>query len=456
MAWSERIRSPLALVTLAAALLAVVVGGASGLDPRMGVVIALGVTFVVVVFVDLLLGFAVMVLFAFLESLAMLGGVSLAKLAGALLVVAWLAVLTAGGGQARNFFAERLGLTYLLLAFLGWNAISITWAEHGDATISSVTRYALNAALLPIAYTAVRDRRDAVRVLAVIVLGAAIAAVTGIASGADAAEAAYARAAGAVGDPNELAAGLLVGGTLAAAFALNPRVALPWRLAAGGASLLCLVGIVLTLSRGGLLGVIAATVLAVVMGGRWRPRIAAACAVLVLCGVGYFAAVASLPAKERVMNVGGGSGRVDLWTVGSRMVEDEPIRGVGGGQFATSSVHYLLAPGAIERGEYILLEPKVAHNTYLEVVAELGVIGGVLFGSIALFCVGCAIRAVGRFRRSGDERMEILARGFVIGLGGYLVTLLFISENYSKLMWILLGLGPVLLAVARGARDERA
>src|SRR3954451_9480391 len=43
-------------------------------------------------------------------------------------------------------------------------------------------RYALNALLIPIAYTAVRDRRDAVRLLAVVVVSATIAALTGIAS----------------------------------------------------------------------------------------------------------------------------------------------------------------------------------------------------------------------------------------------------------------------------------
>jgi hypothetical protein len=52
--------------------------------------------------------------------------------------------------------------------------------------------------------------------------------------------------------------------------------------------------------------------------------------------------------------------------------------------------------------------------------------------------------------------MEILARGLVVGLGGYLVTLMFISENYKKLLWILLALGPVLLAVARLPRERDA
>jgi hypothetical protein len=38
-------------------------------------------------------------------------------------------------------------------------------------------------------------------------------------------------------------------------------------------------------------------------------------------------------------------------------------------------------------------------------------------------------------------------RGFVVGIGGYLVALLFLSEGTSKLLWILLALGPAALAV---------
>lgn len=438
-----------------AAAAAVLAGTVSGVDPRVAVLLTVGVAFAAVVFADLFAGFAVMVLFAFLETLSVLGGVSLAKMAGALLLLAWLAAMTTHGRRSRNFFVERPGLAYLLLAFVGLNAISLAWSEEIGAGTSSVMRYALNVALLPIAYTAIDDRRDAVRIFATVVLGAAIAAVSGIVSAPDASAGTYTRAAGSVGDPNELAAALVVGLALACAFAVNRGFAPVWRIAAAAVAALSLLGILLSLSRGGLLGVCALIVIAVAVGGRWRGRLLAGALVLATAGVAYFAFVASLPATERVLNVGGGTGRLDLWTVGARMVEAHPLTGVGTGQFQFASIHYLLRPGALERGDLIISTPKIAHNTYLEIVAEVGLGGGLLFVAIALFCFGCACASIGRFRAAGDERLEILARGLVAGLGAYFVTILFISENYSKLLWALLAIGPALLAVATAARRER-
>lgn len=436
---------------------ALLVGALSGYDPVLGPVLAVGVAFVALVLVDLLIGFAVMVVFSFLEAYSMFGSVSVAKLVGLLLVVAWLAAVTVGGRRHRNFITEQPALTYLLLLFLGWSAISIAWSPSRGDAVASASRYAINIALLPVAYAAVRDRRDAVRILAVLVAGACVAAVSGIITRPSGAAVDFTRSAGTVGDPNELAAALLVGLWVAAAFAVSRHVSPPRRLLAVVAVLLCLVGMLTSLSRGGLIGLGASLPIALVVAGRWRPRVLAATTALAVGAVTYFTAFASLPARERVLNVGGGgSGRLDLWTIAARMIADHPIRGIGSGQFQTASVHYLLQPGALERGDLILVKPKVAHNTYLNITAELGIVGGLLFLAIVAVCVGCAFAAVRRFRAAGDERMEILGRGLLIGLLGYLVTLLFISEDHSKLAWLLFALGPVMLAVARSPSGEDA
>ena len=450
-------RSPLTPLVAASGFLALFAGALAGVEPKLGLLAAFGAVFAVLVLTSLQIGFLAMVLFAYLEVLTVAGGVSLAKVAGVLIVVAWLAVMTVRGGKERNFFTEHAGLTYLLLAFLGWSAISVAWSQSTSVGLESVMRYALDAALVPIAYTAVRDRRDAVHVFAAIAFGATIAAISAIASPPAAESAVAGRATGTVGDPNELAAALIVGLAIAMAFVVNRHFSTRGRVLGGIAAALCLTGILISLSRGGLIGLGAALVIAVVVGGRWRGRILAIGGALALCAVGYFAVFASLPAQERVLNVtgGNGSGRLELWTVGLRMLEAHPVNGIGTGQFQLASVHYLLRPGLFETGEYILSTPKVAHNTYLNVAAELGLVGGALFVALLLFSLGCTLLAVKRAREAGDERMEILLRGLVVGIGGFLVTLVFLSENYAKLLWIVIALGPAMLAVMTARLRDR-
>lgn len=449
--------APQAPLIAASGFLALLVGALSGVRPAVGLAAALGLIFVALVLTNLKVGFAAMVMFAYLEVLAVVGGVSLVKVAGALIVVAWIAVASTRAGNRRNFFAQHAGLTYLLVAFIGWNAISLAWSQSPPLALEGVMRYTLNAFLIPIAYTAIRDRRDATHILAALVAGATIAAVSAIVAPPPPESAVAGRATGTVGDPNELAAALIVGLAVAVAFMVNRHISAPLRALATLCAGLCLSGILISLSRGGLVGLAGALLIAVLVGGRWRGRVLALCGTLALLAVAYFAFFASLPAKERVLDVssGGGTGRLDLWTVGLRMIEAHPFNGIGTGQFAISSVHYLLRPGLIESGAFILSTPKVAHNTYLNIVAEDGIVGGALFAAILVFCLACMLLAIKRTRQAGDERTEILLRGLLVGFGGYLVTLMFLSESYAKLLWILLSLGPVLLAIASAPARER-
>jgi O-antigen ligase len=171
----------------------------------------------------------------------------------------------------------------------------------------------------------------------------------------------------------------------------------------------------------------------------------------------YFASFAGVDARDRITTVQGGSGRTDIWKIGWRMVEDKPVLGVGSGNFNVSSKHYLLIkPGAIERDEFIIDTPKVAHNSYLQVLAELGVVGLTLFLSIIGFSIACALRAARWFGRAGDIAMEVMARGSIIALVGILAADFFITEQYGKQLWLLLGLGPALYGVARRTYPEAA
>jgi O-antigen ligase len=121
---------------------------------------------------------------------------------------------------------------------------------------------------------------------------------------------------------------------------------------------------------------------------------------------------------------------------------------VGADNFSISTVDYLLRPGATQRAIYIVDEPKVAHNIYLEVVAEFGVPGMVLFGAIVtgglLACAAAARAAV----RRGERETELLSRGLLLALIAMLLAAFFSSELFNKPLWMLLALAVAVRSFA--------
>ncbi len=434
---------------------AVGVGVLAGMEPLLGVALALAIAFVVLSLTSITAALAVFAVLAFLDTaLPSQGSLSVTKLAGLVLVLSWLATVATRHADHRGVFSHPKAL-YVLLAFVGWAAVSAAWAEEPLAAAGSAFRYATLAFLFLIAYAAIRARRDLLWVVGAFVFGSLVAASFGMF--APSTPEVSGRLSGAVGGANETAAVLVAGLTLAAALtAVLKRK--PWlRFAAALSVALCGYGVLLTVSRGALVALSLTLIVSVIVAGRWRAPVAAFALLLAIGAVAYFAVLAPRDARERFEEVRGGTGRTDIWAVGWRMVEDRPLLGVGAANFATSSVHYLLQPGAIEHSEFIVDDPKVAHNIYLHVLAELGLIGLVLFLSIIASSLTCMLKAARAFAVLGDAQMEIIARGVFVAVIGLLAEDFFASEQYSKQLWLLLALGPPMLALARnGARGDGA
>ena len=145
-------------------------------------------------------------------------------------------------------------------------------------------------------------------------------------------------------------------------------------------------------------------------------------------------------------------GRTTIWQVAWRAFEANPVEGVGAGNFQQASVHYLLRPGTLARSDQIIGDqPKVVHNSYLGVAAELGAVGFLLFALIVGFSLISMIRASRIYRRAGNHRMQAVSLSVAVALIGNLAALFFISGEYERGLWLLLGLGPAILAMAKTA-----
>lgn len=443
-------------LAIALGLVAAGLGVLAVAEPFLALSLALGMVFIGLVLTDVTLGLCVFGLVAFME-LPGPGGFSVAKLVGLALVVSWAATAVTRGDR-HNFFKEHPWMSYVLLLFLAFATASTLWAKVPGETLSSIIRFLPNMLLLPIAVTAMKDKRSALMVCGSFVAGAVLSASLGLFVGVAAPEAIAAanadiapgtRLVGVGVDPNELAISLVGAAAIGAGLASSRALANGWRLVAAVGTVLCLIFVLLTVSRTGIVGVVVAIVVGSIFAGRPRRAPLLVVGVLaVMTMVVYVAAFAPPEARKRLTASDGGSGRDDIWRVGWRMVEANPVNGVGLGNFRLTSIDYLLRPGQIKSDEFIIAKPKVAHNIYLETLAELGVIGLVLFLSIIGFALRCALKAARIFEARGDPGLELAARAVFVGTTAMLVASCFVSQQYAKPLWLAFALGPGLLALA--------
>lgn len=443
---------PIRLFQLGLGIAALLLGLLAAVEPKLAVAAALGLIVVALVFTDLAIGFAVFVFVAFLEALPAAGGVSFPKAVGLLLLLSWLGTLAIrrhGGGRLSPI------LVAALILLPAWAAVSALWAIDMSGVIDSSQRWALNLMLIPIAFTAIRRPQHVEWVFMVFVAGVIMSALLGIlgvfSDPSDDIGEETSRLGGAGINANQLGGLLVCATAFAAALALSRARSAGRRALWLGLAMLCAVALASTLSRGAILGMVVAFLFAPLIAGRGR-RLPAALLSLLLGVSIAMAVVALLPATatERLTaSDRTGAGRTDIWRVGWRMVEDRPLVGVGAGNFDNTTINYLVQPGAIQRDEFIVDTPKVAHNIYLQVLAELGAVGFVLFLAIVGICLGSALGAARLFQRGGRFEGELLARALALALIGLLAADFFSSQLYSKQLWLLLGVGPALLAVAR-------
>lgn len=445
MALSGRIRplNPWLLVCLAACL---AVGTLAGINPQYGILGALGLLFAVVTFMDLTLGFVLLTLASFLDLLASsTGSFSGTKVIGVVVVGSWVARIATRRGKDEygSFSRENPWLFVALIAMLAWSALSFAWASSPSAALGGAGRFALDMILLPIAFAAIRERRQLIWVLSAYVAGAVLSALYGFVVPGGVGS----RLTGAIGDPNAEATVFAASIALLAGMVIVRRQSARTR----GIGLIVLfvlfVGLMTAVSREGILAFGAILIGAVVFGGRWRRRAVALLAVGVVVTVGYFFVFAPLAARERV-TMSDTSGRTSLWTVAWRIVKAHPLQGVGTDNFILVESHYLNQPGVV-LALYTVKAPKVVHNAYLESLADLGVPGLLTFAAVLIAALSTGVRAAWIFERLGDTQMELVARGVVLALVAVLTAEAFVSSQYAKYLWLLIAVCPVMLALAR-------
>ncbi|MGI8728731.1 MAG: O-antigen ligase family protein [Solirubrobacteraceae bacterium] len=447
---------PRLLVACATLTAAVLCGLLMGARPAAGVGFALALGFVPLAFYNLPLALAFVAPIAFIRHLpAVWVGPTLAF---AVIVMAWLGTLAA----RRSATAGRLTqwrAVWLIGLTLVWLFLTIAWVGDPAAATKDAVNWCVAAVLALIFYTTLSSERQVRLVLGGFVFGALLAVSIGLAStGLRPASSALETATytegrlQAGGDPNYLAAGLvpaivLAGGLIATTRSILQRWGLMF--AAG----IITIGLAATQSRGGLLAAITATVVALLVMRRHRLQVTAAIAICVGL-IGFWLAI-SPGAFERISNAdGGGNGRADLWTVAWRVFSDHPFQGVGLSGFEQASAAYVLQPGQLTAVALIVDDPHVVHNSYLQLLAETGVIGLVLYLAVVLAALAASWRAARLFDARGDPDLATLARSLLVAQASVAVAVFFITGATSTPFWLLYGVSGAMLLLARKPAQE--
>ncbi len=425
-------------------------GVAAGVSPKYGAVGALGLGFVVAVFADLTVGVAIFAFLSFLDIINVGGAaVSFDKVAGLLLFMSWFASRTvAARRQPGAVLARHSALVVAIVAFIGWTTVSAVWAQSSGDALQSAYRDVLDLLLIPILYSAVRDRRDLYLIVVGYLVGAAFSAVYGLLAPPSATSLAAGRLTGALGEANQQATVLVAALALATGLSLVARRSPGLKTVAIVASAFSFAGLVSTVSRAGLIAFAAILVAGVIFGGRWRRPAVKAMILGVAAVAAYYVTLAPPHALNRVTS-SGTSGRNDIWTVGWRMFVAHPLVGVGAGNFVDTSVHYLQRPGLVTSANDFIVAPKVAHNIYLEQLSTLGIPGLITMLGIMIAGIAAPLRAAHIFERLGDRELELLSRCAVLALLAFLTADFFASELLSKQLWLVFALGLALLKLAR-------
>ncbi len=304
-------------------------------------------------------------------------------------------------------------------------------------------------------------------------------------------------AAAGFGNPQLLAAWLLLLLPLAVVFAFTAR-AEERRLLAAATGFAIVVCLLLTQNRGAWLGAAVGLVTAGCLGARlaasrragdgasfvnlarrWLPLAAA--------GLLGLALIAALPAQREAANERAGSlaaarqdasfrWRLQVWSIGAAMLRARPLAGIGIGNYPVQADGYadrarvtpvrdgrgpalrllvdgrpvvgVVPPAAQVRAEGASMS-SLAHSEYVQLAAELGLVGLALYQAVLFGFFRTGVRALDRVGSCLRGWLLVALLGAVAGqCVDALASAAWRFPEVSLLLWLCLGLGP---AIARTA-----
>ncbi len=382
-----------------------------------------------------------------------------------LLKPALLATLLAAGlyllqqSGRRRMALLRSPMTTCMLGLLVWGGLSVPFALHQGTAFQFWTDYARTILMALVVAGSVRGTLDLKRLIlvyfAVTVLYTAVV-LSRFQLGADSWRLSrlynY--------DANDLATLIASAMPLGLYFVLGHRRLTMRILAIAGLAVL-LVGMIRSGSRGGFIALFA-VVGFVLLGFTTVParaRLAGFVAILaVVFGAAsdrYWTQMQTMLNPHEDYNLTSDAGRLKIWERGLGYMAAHPLMGVGGQNFAVAEG--TISPLARRQERGIGVRWGAAHNTFIQVGAELGVPGLLLFIGLIATAFRSLRRVTRRSARAGPAAADLsrLAQALTAALIGFVVGSFFLSLAYMDMLYTLVAFTLALAKVARDANAQR-
>lgn len=199
-------------------------------------------------------------------------------------------------------------------------------------------------------------------------------------------------------------------------------------------------------SRSGIIGacivIVATMVTKPGMSGRQRAR--TGLGAVALAFVAFIVLFIANPANLERGFADRGAGRLDFWTVTVDLVQEDPIIGYGGGQLSSQIIPRLATTPGVEK---IVdhRETVSSHNTWLDIIGDLGALGLGLFASVLLI-------ALWGFANPRWKQTKELSTTLFVMMLPVLSGSNFLPLVNNKLYWSLVGISAALQVPSWGAR----
>ena len=365
----------------------------------------------------------------------------------------------------RRIHAFQIPATRWLLALVVWMALSVPGALWPGGAFGTFRDFAKTALIYFVIVTAVRSVRDIERLALVYFLAAVIFAVMVLTHTQFQLDVGGRMERLYFYDSNDFATYIVTALPLGLYFATTGRGWL--RVAACAAIAVLATGFVWSGSRGGFLALLAVVAYfllrytSVKRSWRWTTVAVVTVLLTAIAGNTYWTRISTVLHPSADYNLTDEQGRMRIWERGMGYMIQHPVFGVGGGNFprAEGTISPLVGRQPLGRG----LKWGPPHNSFLEVGAELGVPGLIIYVAFIL-SVCTALRTLptapgppGFADPTGRRPLERarLAQSLTASLVGFAVGSFFLTLAYHDILYTLAGMAVGLRQVTVNALYPR-